>query len=192
MSALETIYDYFEDHAQAAHYVQETRPVLFGVFCFALGALSLFMAQAMTQRLILLPFNFPSLAFFMLWRVAAGFLMAAVLHMIMEFSGAKGSAATLFVLLGMATLIWALAIPLILISRFLWPQSHWPVTIIFAGVGLLGLSLKARGIQDTYHVGASRAWFTLLLPYFAVVVAAGIALSVAFWLAILKVMQWAG
>lgn len=188
--ALETIYDYFEDHTKAAAYVQETRPVVFGTICFALGGLSLFVAQATAQKLFLLTFSVSSLILAVLWEILAGFILAAALHLVLEFEGIKGSAVSLYILLGLADLIWAVAVPFVLIARMLFPESQWPASVIFFLVGLMGLGLKARSLKDNYHISTVRAWVTLGLPYMALLFAVLVMLSLTFWIMLLKLMRW--
>lgn len=179
MGPLELLYDCFEDHVKAARHIEERRPLAFGVLCFALGGAGLFAAQALAERLVLLPFSWYSCALVVLWELAAGFLLTAVLHLILDMGGFRGSAAGLFVLLGVAELAWTLALPLLLLSRLAGPRSPWAATGIFLFVGLLSLSLKARGIKDNYGVSLGRAWLTLSLPYLAVAGAAVLAFSLA-------------
>jgi hypothetical protein len=171
MGGLELIYDFFEDHVRAAGHVNEGRPLALGVLSFLIGGLSLFVAHALSQGLVLLSFSWSSLALTLLFKVCAGFLMAALLHLILEIAGAKGSAASLFVLLGMASLVWALSVPMVLISRLVFNGSALATGTIFVIIGLLSLSLKARSLQDNYQVGPGKAWVALLLPYLAVAVA---------------------
>lgn len=191
MSSIETAYDYFEDHAKAAVTVNETRPIFFGALCFALGGASLFVSHSLSQRLVFLTFSWSSLLLTVLWQVASGFVLAAVLHLILDLQKIKGSATGLFVLLGMANLVWALEVPFVLLARMAVPESRWPATVIYLLVGFLVLNLKARSIRDNYRVSMSRAWFTLGLPYVALFAAAMLAVSLAFWIAFLRLMQWA-
>lgn len=179
MGPLELLYDCFEDHVKAAKLIDERRPLAFGVFCFALGGVGLFVAQALAERLVLLPFSWYSCLLAVLWELAVGFLLTAVLHLILEMGGVRGSAAGLFVLLGVSELAWTLAVPLLLLARAAGPGSPWAATGIFLLVGLLSFSLKARGIKDNYGVSLGRAWVTLSLPYLAVAGAAVLAFSVA-------------
>lgn len=192
MSAIESIYDYFEDHSKATAYANQSRPVIFGMFCFALGGVSLFVAKAMAHKLFVLPFTFSSLFLTMLWEVVAGFLTAAVLHLILDIEGIEGSAVSLFVLLGMANLVWAVAIPFVMLLRLIMPESVWPVTLVFFIVGLMVFTLKARSLKDNYRISGVRAWVTLGLPYLALFVAAMVALSLALWIFILKFVQLVG
>jgi len=172
MTGLELIFDFFEDHVKAAAHIQESRPIALGVLCYLLGGVSLFVAQAMTQRLTFLSFSWSSLALMLMWKLFAGFVMTAILHVLLDFGGSKGSAASLFVLLGMASLAWSLTVPLVLISRLLFSHSAWLSGAIFMLVGFLSLSLKARSLQDNYHVTTGKAWVMLSLPYLAFVGAA--------------------
>jgi hypothetical protein len=178
MGPIELLYDYLEDHVRAAALVNERKPLAFGVFCFLCGGLSLFVAQGLANRLTLLSFSYSSCAIVLMWKVAAGFLLTAVVHSIAEMSGSTGSASSLFVLFGMADLSWALAIPLILLSRAFGGASMSSTGIFFL-IGLLSLSLKARSLQDNYHISSGRAWVTLGLPYVALGVAALLAVSLA-------------
>lgn len=189
MSALELVFDYFEDHAQAAAQISQRRPVAFGVFCFALGALSLFVAQGLSGRLFPLSFSWPSLGLMILWELVAGFVLAAILHLILDLGGVRGSGSGLFVHLGMANLAWAVAVPLILILKLLVPRSGLAVTTAFLAVGLLSVSLKARGIQDNYRITSAKAWVTLGLPYLLMLAAGLLAMGLAAGILFLQVMK---
>lgn len=189
MGGVELAYDYFEDHVRAAALVNERRPLAFGIFCFLIGGLSLFIAQALAQRLLLLSFTGASCALTLLWELAAGFLLAAVLHLVLEMQGVRGSAAGLFVLLGLADLSWTLAVPLLLIARLAWPRSSWAATGVFVFVGLLNLGLKARSLQDNYRIGPGRAWLTLALPYLALIALGFLAFALAMIGLILEVVK---
>ena len=178
MSALELLFDYFEDHVRAAAAINERRPLAFGVLCFLVGGVSFFIAQALTDRLHLLTLSWASCAFVVGWELLLGFIFAAVVHLILEMGDVRGSAASTFVLFGLADLAWALTIPLILIIR-LGSHSAWAVTLVFFATWVLSLSLKARGLQDNYRIGQGRAWLTLSLPYMAVCVVALLVFSFA-------------
>lgn len=188
MGFIELLYDYFEDHVRAAATVNERRPLAFGVLCFVIGGVSLFMAQALSQRL-LFPFSWSSCALLLLWKLSAGFLLVAVLHLILEMEGFKGSAAGLFVLFGMTELAWAAAVPLLLIARLAAGNWPWAATAVFFVVSLASLSLKARSLKDHYRLSAGRAWLTLSLPYLAVLLLTLLAFSLALISLILKVFK---
>lgn len=185
-SALELIYDYFEDHVRLAGVVRETQPVALGVLGFLVGGLSLFVAQALTNRLHILTFSWTSLAVVLLWKVAMGFVLAAVIHLILELQGLKGDAGALFILFGLADVAWALVVPGVMIARAV-SRSTLPVSIVFLAVGFLTLSLKARSLQDGYKISSGRAWFMLGLPYLAVVSAILLAISLLVLKAVLAV-----
>ena len=169
MGPLELIYDYFEDHVRFAAQARERRPVAVGILGFLIGGLSVLVAQALTNRLHLLSFSWTSLVVLVIWKIVAGFLLAAVLHLILELQGLKGEVVGLFILFGLADLAWALAVPVVLVLKAM-GGSRWLVTGAFLVIGFLSLSLKARGLQDSYKISPGRAWFTLGLPYAASVV----------------------
>lgn len=176
MSSLELIYDYFEDHVRLAGVVRERRPLVVGIIGFLIGGLSVFVAQALTHRLHILSFSLISLTVVLLWKILTGFLLAAVLHLILELQGKKGDVVALFILFGLADLCWALMIPLVLLLR-LASRSATAITAAFMLVGFLSLSLKARGLQDSYRISSGKAWFTLSLPYVSAVAGTILALS---------------
>lgn len=186
-SALELLYDYFEDHVRLAGVVRESQPIGLGVMGFLVGGLSLFVAQALTNRLHVLSFSWTSLIIVLLWKVTAGFLLASVIHLFLELQGLKGNAVSLFILFGLADVSWALVVPLILLARA-FSHSSLLVSVIFLAVGFLSLSLKARSLQDEYKISTGRAWFMLGLPFFLAVSAALLLVS----LLILKAILAAG
>ena len=189
MSDLELVFDYFEDHVRVAAQVNERRPIFLGLFCYVLGGVSLYVAQALAQRLYVLPYSWSFCALAVLWELGAGFLLAAALHLIVELGGAAGSAASLFVLLGMAELSWSLAVPLVLLARLFFRESSLAVTVALLAVAFWSLTLKARSLRDNYHIGLGRAWLSLGLPYFAAAVLAVLAFSLALIGLIVKFMQ---
>lgn len=166
MDALELLYDYFEDRVHASALIRQRRPLALGVFGALLGATSLFTAQALAGRLGILSFSWPSLALALLWQLVATFVGAALLHLFLETTGARGDAGVLMVHLGLSELAWIAAVPAILLSQTV-SASPWGPRAVFALVGLWSLTLKARGIRDEYRVGGGRAWLTLGLPYLA-------------------------
>lgn len=176
MTALELIYDYYEDHVRLAHVVRERRPLALGIMGFLIGGLSVFVAQALTHRLTVLSFSWTSLAVVAVWKVVAGFMLASILHLILEMQNLKGDAVSLFILFGLADMVWALAVPLVLVLQAL-SGSSWLVTAAFIAVGFASLSLKARSLQDGYKISSGRAWFTLGLPYVGAVALAMIGVS---------------
>ncbi len=179
MSSMELLYDYFEDHTRAAEACRQFAPVAFGILCYAAGGLALFAAQALTGNLFLLPPGLFSAGLAMLWQVSAGFVLTASLHLILEIGGVRGSATSLFVLLGLANLVWLAALPAALILKLLAPSNPWLPGLAFFLLGLVVLGYRARSIQYNYGVSAARAWVTLLLPYLAVAFAAAVTFTAA-------------
>lgn len=178
MNGIELLYDYLEDHVRAAAAIRERKPLAMGVLCFVFGGVSLFVAQALTSRLHVFGFSVSAAALAALWKVITGFILTAVLHMMVEMSGKTGSASSLFVLFGLADLSWALAVPLVLIARAC-GASPWVVSFIFLSIGILQLTLKARGLQDNYQLAPGRAWLTLSMPYLATAALVLVMLSLA-------------
>lgn len=178
MYGIELLYDYLEDHVRAAVAVRERKPLAFGVVCFLFGGLSLFVAQALAARLQFFGFSLYGAALASLWKVVAGFVLVALLHLIVEMGGRRGSASALFVLFGLADLTWAAAVPLVMIAKA-FEASSWIMTGIFGGIGLVTMGLKARGLQDNYQMPPARAWLTLSIPYLAVVGLTLVAVSLA-------------
>lgn len=192
MNSVELLFDYFEDHVKATGAIVERKPVALGILCFMIGGVSLFVAQALANRLTLFSFSWAACSMSLIWKLGAGFLLAAVVHAVLEFSGAAGSAAALFVLFGMADLVWALAIPLLLIARAFAGGSSWLVTMVFIVVGFYTVVLKVRGIQDAYHVTPGRAWTSISLPYVAIVAGTLLVISLAVADLVMKLVHLGG
>lgn len=190
MNSIELLYDFFEDHAKAAWNANEFRPVVFGIIVFALGGLSSFMAQSLTGRLFAFNFSFSSLGVAILLEITLGFIFTAVVHLIMEFGSVKGNAAALFVLMGLSSTVWALALPLLLITRLLAPASVFINAFVFLAVWVMVLLFKARSVRDNYHVGFFRGLVTVIIPYLGVFMAFMIAFSYAVWRAISQIMNF--
>ncbi|MBI4062025.1 MAG: hypothetical protein HY403_11430 [Elusimicrobia bacterium] len=168
MDSVELIYDYFEDRAHAAALIRQRRPAALGLLAILLGTASLYVAQSLAGRAIL-PFGWPGFALALLWHVVLIFLGTALLHLILEFGGARGDARVLFVHLGLSELAWLAAVPLVLLCQSVLSKPAWSLRLVFFFVGLWSLSYKARGIRDEYGVGGGRAWLTLGLPYLVAV-----------------------
>lgn len=191
MFGIELLYDYLEDHVRAAAAIRERKPLAFGVVCFLFGGVSLFVAQALASRLHVFGFTITSALLAALWKVVAGFVLVSILHLIVEMSGKTGSAASLFVLFGLADLSWAVAVPAVMIARAL-SAPAWAVTAIFLMIGLVQFGLKARGLQDNYQLAPSRAWLTLSIPYLATVALTLVMFSLALVGLIIQVVKALG
>jgi hypothetical protein len=163
MDVLEFLYDYFEDRTHAAALIRQRRPFALGVLGTLAGGAGLF--TIFGGGLFFLPSSWPSLLLLLLIQTSFVFLLTAVLHQLLDMTGARGDAGALFVHLGLSELAWLAAVPAILIARALAPHSDWLVALAFGAVGIGSLALKARGLRDEYGVGEGRAWLTLGLPY---------------------------
>ena len=167
MDLLEFLYDYFEDRAHAAALIRQRRPYALGLFGALLGGVSLFVANALAGRLSLFSFSWPSLALTLMWQLAFLFATTAVLHLLLDMTGARGDAGALFVHLGLAELAWLAAAPAALVVQALAPHPTWPLRLAFFAVWCWSLALKVRGVRDEYGVTEGRAWITFLMPYAA-------------------------
>lgn len=174
---IELAYDFFEDHTQAAAEIRRRRPLALGLLALLAGATSLFFAQALAGRLSILSMSWPSLIAALTWHGCVAFLTTAVLHLVLEMTGSKGSAGVLFVHWGLSDLAWLAAVPAVLIAQAAMPNSSWGVRLVFFIVGLWSLALKARGIRDEYGVASGRAWLTLSVPYLAAAALAALVLA---------------
>lgn len=179
MDALEFLYDYFEDRAHAAALIRQRRPYALGLFGALLGGLSVFFAEALGGRLAFLSFTVPSLILVLLWQLTMLFVFTAILHLLLDMTGARGDAGALFVHLGLSELAWLAAVPATLIVAALFTRPAWPLRGAFFVIGLWSLALKARGLRDEYGVGEGRAWGTLALPYLAVAALAAVSTTLA-------------
>ena len=179
MDVLEFLYDYFEDRPRAAALIRQRRPYALGFLGALAGGVGVFAAEALAGRLGFLSFSLPALALTLLWQAAILFASTAVLHLLLEMSGARGDAGALFVHLGLSELAWLAAVPAALIFQALFPRSAWPMRAAFVAIGLWSLALKARGMRDEYGVGTGRAWLTLGLPYFALAALAALTMALA-------------
>ncbi len=175
MDVLEFLYDYFEDRAHAAALIRQRRPYALGVLGALLGGISLFAAEALASRLMFLSFSVPALLLVLLWQLTVLFASTAVLHLLLDMTGARGDSGALFVHLGLSELAWLAVVPAVLVVQAAFPDRAWPVRLAFAAVGLWSAALKARGMRDEYGVGEGRAWLTLGAP--CVALAALLALS---------------
>ena len=167
MDLLEFLYDYFEDRGHAAALIRQRRPYALGLLGVLLGGTSLFFADALAGRLSVLSFSVPSLLLVLLWQVVTLFAATALLHLLLDLTGARGDAGALFVHLGLSELAWLAAVPAVIVVQAVTPQGAWPMRLVFFVVGLWSVALKARGLRDEYGVGEGRAWLTLGLPYLA-------------------------
>lgn len=173
--------DFIEEPQRAAESVRVRCPWGLGVLSFAVAGASLWLARAVVGVSPLAISGSATLMLGCLWQVFLGAVTASVFHLLAEAGGGRGSVGGLFVLLGLSSLVWTVALPAALILRALF-LTGWPVTFaFFAALGLASFRLKARSIQDNYGIGRGKAWLVLISPYilaalaFAAVVAAALA-----------------
>lgn len=186
---IELAYDFFEDHMSAAAEIRRRRPLALGLLAMLTGGASLFVAQALAGRLALFSLSWPSLIAALVWHGFLAFITTAVLHLILELGGSKGSAGVLFVHWGLSDLAWLTAVPAVLVLQAAAPGSAWPVRLAFFGIGLWSLALKARGIRDEYGVAPGAAWLTLGIPYVAAAALVGLALVLSLAALILAALR---
>jgi len=173
MDLLEFLYDYFEDRPHAAALIRQRRPYSLGLFGALLGGFSLFVANALAGRLSVLSFSWPALLLTLMWQITFLFATTAILHLLLDMTGARGDAGALFVHLGLAELGWLAAAPLALIVMALAPHPAWALRLAFFAVWCWTLALKVRGVRDEYGVTEGRAWITFLTPYAATLTLVG-------------------
>ncbi len=189
MDVLEFLYDYFEDRGHAAALIRQKKPYALGILGALVGGTSLFVAEAVGARLVVLSFSFPALMLVLLWQLATLFASTAVLHLILEMTGVPGDSGALFVHLGLSELAWLAAVPAVLVVQVLLPGAKWPVHLAFMAVGLWSLALKARAMRDEYGVGEGRAWLTLSVPYLAVAALFALSTTLALIALIVKALS---
>lgn len=188
MDVLEFLYDWFEDRAHAAALIRQRRPYALGVLGALLGGVSLFVFDGLGGRLHLLSFSLPALLLTLLWQLTMLFASTAILHLLLDMTGARGDSGALFVHLGLSELAWFGAAPALLVGRALFPGSAWPVWLVFFVFLLWSLALKARGMRDEYGIGEGRAWVTLLAPYLAVASLFALSTTLAVVAVVVKVL----
>jgi len=164
MDILEFLYDYFEDRAHAAALIRQRRPYALGLLGALFGGASLFVANALAGRLALLSFTWPALLIALIWQVAFLFATTAILHLLLDMTGARGDAGALFVHIGLSEIAWIAWAPLALIISAISSHTAWLLWLGWFVVWCWTLALKARGVRDEYGVGEGRAWLTLFLP----------------------------
>lgn len=186
---LELAYDFFEDHVTASAEIRRRRPLVLGLLALLVGGTSLFFAQALAGRLSVFSLSWPSLVASLTWHLCVAFLTTAVLHLVLEMTGARGSVGVLFVHWGLSDLAWLAAVPCVLIIQAVSPNSPWTLRLAFFLIGLWSLTLKARGIHDEYGVATGRAWLTLSVPYLSLALLFGLALALSLAALILAALR---
>ena len=177
MDVLEFLYDYFEDRPRAAALIRQRRPFALGLLGILAGGTGLF--TVFGGGLFFLPASWPALLLLLLVETACIFMLTAVLHQLLDMTGARGDAGALFVHMGLSELTWLAAAPAVMIARALSAHSGGAAALALAAVGVGSLALKARGLRDEYGVGAGRAWLTLSLPCLLLAALGGLSMTLA-------------
>jgi len=163
--SLETLFDFFEDFPQAAKSIRRNPPFLLGTFGYVIAGLSLFLAQSLGRSIPVSSSLSISVGFYCMWQLGMGFVLTSLIHLVLEIGGVRGSALGLYVLLGLSSLVWTLAVPATLLSTLLLPSSRWIGPVLFLVLWLLTLVLKTFSVAKNYEIGLGPAWLVLVLPY---------------------------
>ncbi len=118
-------------------------------------------------------------------RLAAWFVGAAILQLVAEFYGGRGTALGLFAAIGFAHLPAIFVVPLA-VAALLLPAGAAAIVLAAGGLVLLLwiLSLVVVAIQGAHGFGAAKAVLVLLTPLLAaaaVAVAVAVFVGTAFW-----------
>lgn len=162
---LETLFDFFEDFPAAARRVRESPPFVLGTLGYLVAGLSFFLAQSVGRPFPLSASLAASAVFYCLWQLCMGFVLTSLIHLTLEVGGVRGSALGLYVLLGLSSLVWALAVPAALVASLVVPSSRWIGALVFALLWLSTLALKTRSVSENYGIGLAPAGLVLVFPY---------------------------
>lgn len=189
--SLELFDDFLEAPGRAGETARERPSLGLGTFAFLMGAAHLYLAHALSGRFGLLGLSLASVGLQGVWRLAAGAVETAVVHLAAEAAGGRGRAASLFMLMGLSELVaGALAVPGVLLAQALFPtQAAWAIRAAFWVSGLVAFLLKVRSVRQVHGFGPGRAVFVLLLPWLAFIAAAGGLTLIAAWGAAQQVIQ---
>ncbi|MFH2204205.1 MAG: hypothetical protein ABIJ96_13890 [Elusimicrobiota bacterium] len=174
-------YDFIEDPPRAAEAARRDAPLTLGIGAYLLSALSLFLAQAISGKTGLFGLTWMSISFVTVWSVGMGILQTGLVHVVAEVCGGKGRAVSLFVMLGLSELAWALVLPGVLVVQAFFPDSRWGLPVVSFFVSVICIFLKVRCIRLNYRFGSLQAWFSILFPYLAVAAACAFIFLAAIW-----------
>lgn len=189
--SLELFDDFLEAPARAGETARERPSLGLGTFAFLMGAAHLYLAHALSGRFGVLGLSLASAGLLALWRLAAGAVETAVVHLAAEAAGGRGRASSLFMLMGLSELVaCALAVPGVLLAQAFFPaHAGWAIRAALWASGLISFLLKVRGVRLVHGFGSGRAVFVLLLPWLAFMVAAGGLALLAAWGAARQVLS---
>jgi len=165
MSVINYLASIAENPAKASSSIFSERKVLAGAACFFLGSLSFFLWLYITG--ISYPFASGSILFVLVFTlVFIKFVMlVSLLHFLLEMTGASGTAAGLFAVMGANSLVWTFLIPFGLIIRFLSPGNFLPQLIVFFLVVLTYAGISVNAIKKNYHVPGWKTWLVVAIPF---------------------------
>lgn len=187
---LDLLGDFVESPSIAGPAIRERSPFGLGVIGFLIGGLSLFLAQSLSRHFFLLPAGPVALILICLWRLLFGVLMTGVLHLLAELSGGRGSSVGLFAFLGLSDLVWALALPFVVLLRLIgWSQSWFAVWVMLTVLGCFCVALRAKGLRENYGLTPGLSWMLVCVPYVATVVLTMAVISLAVFGAALSLIQ---
>ena len=187
---LELIEDYVESPSLAGPNVRQRAPFGLGIIGFLVGGVSLFLAQSLSRHFYLLPPGPISLIMICGWRLVFGILLTGVLHLLAELSGGRGTSVGLFAFLGLSDLVWALALPYVVLLRLVgWSQSWFAVWLMLTVLGTASVALRAKGLRENYGLTAGLSWMLVCVPYVATVVLTMAFISLAVFSAALSLVH---
>lgn len=158
--------EFVEDPTKAARRVAQRRPLSLGIACYVAGGLGFFLARAATSQLLLLPPNFGGALVSVSFHLVSAVLICSMFHLFLSLGGEHGSAAGLFILLGLCDLVWCLAVPAVIAYAAVPSDAtRGALGLILVALFLSNLYLKARSIKDLYVVSFLKAYVVLFLPY---------------------------
>ncbi|MEK7745815.1 MAG: hypothetical protein AAB576_04055 [Elusimicrobiota bacterium] len=192
METLSVIADFIEAPGEAARRTRESPSISAALLAFLAAGTSVFLAQAVAGRGGTFWSLWVSWAIACLWHLVSGAAMTSFLHLSAEAVGGRGRVLSLFVLVGLSDLGWALALPAVLIARVFFPEASWPSWILLPLAGFLVLSLRARSISHNYGLGMARSWVAVSIPYVGAALMVVAFTSLAVFGLVSRLMRMAG
>jgi len=167
---IDLLADFYGAPVEQAGRLARDAPIGLGVLCFLLFGATLIVAHAFrggsSEFLFkLLPWGAVVLLSGLI-PLVLGYLLAGILHLTAELLGARqGSAAAMFVLLGLCQLLYVLYLPVVLTTEVFSEDPGALRACALLAIGALSLALKVASVRGNYGLGAGRALAVLLFPY---------------------------
>ena len=162
--ASRTLSVYLDNPEVGAGLFFQSPPAWLGLGGFFFGGANYYVATALADAGHFSAWGFMAAG---LLHVAAGFFLSAWLNMILEVLGGSGRALDLFNLLGAADCVWALALPLTLFARLLWPSGSVAALAAIGSVWVSRLILQAKFVKEGYGMSWGKSLFALFSPVIA-------------------------